>query len=526
MLEIPNPIRILFDYLSPWKYFLELGIIICSIGAAQFGGAAISYQDSLDSTANQSKYTYGEIQILIEDTSDVLLSNYDVIVERAEKAFSCTNEKLTLFDINTISAKNYCDLVGYSDELGNKEGEFKKEVLVYNYLIEKKLDTVNPTIDSLFQKSDPAKQDEIKHSARVFRIFENRYLDDLKHRINTWNKKENSLKIFFQWITFLIIIGFIWAFTCTHSEKNGSTQRKGTSENFPSGIFFVTILIVLLIIFYREFFYWVFPILSGGLSTLSGGYALLFSGLIGALIGSLIGVWGISKLEERKRMEDLKTKRAIQIFTPILVDVAEKTGALQTPIADKLKLEQWNSIQKDYLYLASSSDVHERINNYYSKVREYNQFINSLLDKAATTFYPALYEVTLTIIKNELPKAGRKKYNEHESIEESARRIGKDSSYFLRYEFLNNLLEKTILRKDNVEWPKTIEHLEASLIVANLGIRPVIEKLVKEHSKNELEEFSKSTSVKAFFELRRNIMIEGESLISYLRIRINEQAIE
>lgn len=94
----------------------------------------------------------------------------------------------------------------------------------------------------------------------------------------------------------------------------------------------------------------------------------------GIIIGFVIAYWVQRKMQAR----ELKIKRAVEIFTPLHKDIEEKIRHLSNFASSPMLTEIFEQTRSDYLFLASKDKIRKKIEDFYQRVSEYNDFLKRI----------------------------------------------------------------------------------------------------------------------------------------------------
>ena len=247
--------------------------------------------------------------------------------------------------------------------------------------------------------------------------------------------------------------------------------------------------------------------------------------IISGLLGAILAFSGSFYIENKKIKDRLKTERAMKIFSPILRELSAHSWLIKKPLFLKLITKEWDNACNTYLFLASSFEIKNKLNNYYKEIKGNNLFLESLRysipEKFGKELYSAVNGTFITYQKKEPSEpenllsliCSNIFIKKQQVLIENLLIKYSDNSFEINFEFFADELIKSFPKKE-------------FLISNDEELTFNLRKLLKNRLDKTANEILSSKSFKSFVEDRKKIEKELSILSDFLVKKIQEQTID
>lgn len=175
------------------------------------------YSNSLDSTHPSIEKTYVEIRNLMELTSGHKpLEMNQIETLGTNIPFYCTDQPTTYGNLSFKYTLNYCNKVGYTEELSKRDPYFKIELVSFAHLNDFFNNEYAPAFDEkmarVFVQGNERDSFSLLYDHRKIADLVEEYAVNIKQRIKIFNDKEQALTWTLWLIAAFVVLGLLWAY--------------------------------------------------------------------------------------------------------------------------------------------------------------------------------------------------------------------------------------------------------------------------------------------------------------------------
>lgn len=253
------------------------------------------------------------------------------------------------------------------------------------------------------------------------------------------------------------------------------------------------------------------------------------------IFAAMLGAGAVLVAEWWAKKEELKTRRAFIVLSPLLREVDANMGLLLShdivKVYTSLSMQKWLEVKFDQTYIASKKTA-GRIDPVYENIRGYNAILRNTIVEVNSYFAQKLFEnLTIALPSGALSK-GDRAYKEM-----STKFLEKIGLYG------NEIMAALIYKDDSVskvskkDWATIETAIVQCYPFDNVTLYSYIKKesengernvrnIINESCSQAFEEVFQSPSFQNFLKFRRELHRDGTKLQVFLISKISEQRID